>query len=171
MDITPYVESLRHEWVAAAGGGDDVERLTRALDAAARLALMEAVSQAAAEITAELPAGSVDVRLRGRDLAFVVEGEAHAPAPPPPPAPPAPPEDEQGTARITLRLPDTLKTRAEESAVAAGQSLNTWLVAAVRRATGHPTQPDVDLSSRPISEAPLSPFGGRGGSRRISGWL
>ena len=81
MDITPYVDSLRRDLVAAAEtGGDDVrraaERLSFALDAAARLAFMEVVSQAAAEITAELPAGGVDVRLNGRELDFVV----HAPS-------------------------------------------------------------------------------------------
>ena len=50
------------------------ERLTFALDPAARLALMEAISQAAAEITAEMPTGGVDVRLNGRELDFVVAG-------------------------------------------------------------------------------------------------
>ena len=78
MDITPYVESLRHDLAAAAeaGGAEakaSAERLTLALDPAIRLALMDALSQAAAEITAELPAGSVDVRLRGREPQFVVD--------------------------------------------------------------------------------------------------
>ena len=78
MDITPYVDSLRRDLVAAAeSGSDDVkaaaERLAMALDPSARLALMEALSHAAAEITAELPAGSVDVRLNGRELDFVVQ--------------------------------------------------------------------------------------------------
>src|SRR6478736_4766476 len=53
MDITPYIDSLRRDLVAAAeAAGPDTrqaaERLTFALDPAARLALMEAVSQAAA---------------------------------------------------------------------------------------------------------------------------
>ncbi len=78
MDITPYVESLRRDLLAAAeAAGPEAraatERLTYALDPAARLALMEAVSQAAAEITAEMPAGGVDVRLNGRELDFVVD--------------------------------------------------------------------------------------------------
>src|SRR6476646_3154981 len=64
MDITPYVESLRHDLAAAAeAGGAEAkaaaERLALALDPAMRLALMDALSQAAAEITAELPAGSL----------------------------------------------------------------------------------------------------------------
>src|SRR5688572_11446151 len=108
MDITPYVESLRRDLVAAAEtGGPEIrqaaERLVLALDPAARLALMEAVSQAAAEITAELPTGGVDVRLAGRELDFVVHVDAPT-APPAPPPPPAPEEgDEGGLARITLR--------------------------------------------------------------------
>ena len=94
MDITPYVDSLRRDLVAAAeAGGEDIrlaaERLVLALDPAARLALMEAISQAAAEITAELPTGGVDVRLAGRELDFVVHVATPAPpaAPPPPPVP------------------------------------------------------------------------------------
>src|SRR3954454_14504523 len=78
MDITPYVESLRRDLLAAAEAAgpearETAERLSYALDPAARLALMEAVSQAASEITAELPSGTVEVRLSGRDLDFRVE--------------------------------------------------------------------------------------------------
>lgn len=181
MDITPYVDSLRRDLVAAAeAGGEELraaaERLTYALDPSARLALMEAISHAAAEITAELPDGSVDVRLVGRELDFVVEASAPAavPAPPPPPAPPAPPEVEDGDlARITLRIPEAVKARAEEKAAAAGQSLNTWLVAAVRSAThDHAVTVDVDLSSVPF--VGYDPFAGTrapGNARRMKGWV
>src|SRR3954469_25493482 len=125
MDITPYVESLRRDLLAAAeAAGPEAraatERLAYALDPAARLALMEAISQAASEITAEMPAGGVDVRLDGRELAFVVDAPTGPPAPPPPPPPPAPPtpedEKEGGVARITLRLPESVKAKAEEFA-------------------------------------------------------
>src|SRR3954469_23139290 len=102
MDITPYVESLRRDLLAAADAAGPearelTERLAFALDPAARLALMEAVSQAAAEITAELPDGGVDVRLNGRDLEFAV----HAPPAPSSPAagaptPSAEDEDDEG---------------------------------------------------------------------------
>ncbi len=86
MDITPYVDSLRRDLVSAAeGAGPELkqaaERLAFALDPAARLALMEAISQAASEITAEMPAGGVDVRLDGRDLDFVVHAPQAAPEP------------------------------------------------------------------------------------------
>src|SRR3954462_9549505 len=94
MDITPYVESHRSSLVSAADSAGDetrqaAERLGFALDSSARLAIMEAVSQAAAEITAEMPNGGVDVRLNGRDLDFLVH--VAAPTPPSPPGPPSRP--------------------------------------------------------------------------------
>ena len=183
MDITPYVDSLRRDLVAAAeAGGPETaaaaERLALALDASARLALMEAISQAAAEITTEMPSGSVDVRLAGRELDFVVQTPPMtAPAPPAPPAPPTPDEAEEegGMARITLRLPESVKARAEEQAARAGHSLNTWLVNVVRSATrslddSGAVQVDIDLSSIPFFGT--DPFGGKGrGQRRMTGWL
>lgn len=190
MDITPYVESLRRDLLAAAeAAGPEAhaaaERLGYALDPAVRLALMEAISQAASEITAEMPDGAVDVRLDGRELAFVVDAPA-AITPPPPPAPPAPPappspedEEEGSTARITLRLPESVKARAEEYAARSGHSLNTWLVNVVRQATREGAiNVDIDLSSVPfVGYDPFEgkgPFGGqRGsrGSRRMTGWV
>ncbi|MEX0428211.1 pilus assembly protein HicB [Nocardioides sp. DS6] len=183
MDITPYVESLRRDLLAAAeAAGPEArataERLSYALDPAARLALMEAVSQAAAEITAELPAGSVDVRLNGRELEFGV----HLPPPPQPAAPaPAPEEedeDEGAIARITLRIPESVKARAEEFAARSGSSLNTWLVNVIRAATREGgINVDVDLSSLPqfINDAMggFDPFrtGTNKSQRRMTGWL
>ena len=181
MDITPYVDTLRRDLLAAAeAGGDELkqaaERLAYALDPSARLALMEAISHAAAEITAELPQGSVDVRLNGRELDFVVDTPPAAtpPAPPTPPLAPAPPvPDEDGDlARITLRIPESVKARAEDKAAAAGQSLNTWLVNVVRGATSeHAINVDIDLSSIPF--VGYDPFAGsrKPGSRRMTGWL
>ncbi len=176
MDITPYVDSLRRDLLAAAAGaGDDArqaaERLGYALDPAARLALMEAISEAAAEITAAMPAGGVDVRLDGRDLDFLVS----APEPVDPPQAPAPEAEtkDEGTARLTVRLPESLKASAEEAAAAAGQSLNTWLVGAVRQATAdRAVRVDVDLSSVPFPGAtgPVGPRS-RHGQRRMTGWI
>jgi hypothetical protein len=152
MDITPYVDNLRRELaVAAEAGGDEAralaERLTGSLESAARLALLEALSAAAEEITRELAPGSVDVRLRGRDPSFVVTpppvaspAEAYEEAPPNreprPPAPPAPQPDAEdgGTARISLRIPEHLKPRIEEAAGREGLSVNAWLVRAVSAA-------------------------------------
>ena len=179
MDITPYVDSLKRDLLAAAeAAGDEArataERLTYALDPAARLAMMEAISQAAAEITAELPSGGVDVRLDGRDLDFVVHAPSAVPAPPAPPSPPMPGEDDEegGLARITLRIPESVKAKAEEMAARSGQSLNTWLVSIVRSATREGAiNVDIDLSSIPFFGS--DPFGGgkQRGNRRMTGWV
>ena len=178
MDITPYVESLRRDLVAAAeAAGPEAqaaaERLTFALDASARLALMEAISQAAAEITAEMSVGGVDVRLSGRELNFVVDVAPRTPPPPPSAPPPPSPEDveEGGTARITLRLPESVKAKAEEFAARSGHSLNTWLVNVVRAATRDgAVNVDIDLSSIPFLTG--DPFGGgKRGERRMTGWV
>jgi predicted HicB family RNase H-like nuclease len=42
--------------------------------------------------------------------------------------------DEASSARITLRLPESLKSRLEAAAAASGLSVNTWLVQALTRA-------------------------------------
>ena len=178
MDITPYVESLRRDLLAAAeAAGPEAraatERLAFALDPAARLALMEAVSQAAAEITAEMPAGGVDVRLNGRELDFVVDGgPVAAPEPSPRPAPTdEEAEDDGNVARVTLRIPESVKTRAEEMAARSGSSLNTWLVNVVRAATRDGAiNVDIDLSSIPFLSG-NDPFGGKRGHRRMTGWI
>ncbi|MBE2318718.1 toxin-antitoxin system HicB family antitoxin [Solirubrobacter sp. CPCC 204708] len=138
MQIANYVEELQRQLVvAAAAGGAEAqevaERLTAALDAAARLAFFEALSDAAGEITRELAPGSVDVRLRGREVEFVVSKPAAEPVVSSASSTPNEPvEDEDGTtSRTTLRLPDSLKTRAEAAAATQGISLNTWFVRAV----------------------------------------
>jgi hypothetical protein len=192
MDITPYVESLRHDLAAAAeAGGEEAraaaERLALALDPAVRLALMDALSQAAAEITSELPAGSVDVRLKGREPQFVVDVPTMpiaAPTPPAPPAPPAPGDAEAGDgveveeddsiARITLRIPESLKYKAEELAAKSGHSLNSWIVNAVRTATrDRAVNVDVDLSSiqHTVDQAMSAAFPGRRGGKKMTGWV
>ena len=179
MDITPYVESLRRDLMAAADAAgpearEAAERLGFALDPAARLALMEAVSQAAAEITAEMPDGGVDVRLHGRELDFLVH--AAPPAGPAPAASPPPAEeaDEDGAvARVTLRIPESVKAKAEELAARSGHSLNTWLVNVVRAATREGAiNVDIDLSSIPfLGGGSSDPFAGKRGGRRMTGWI
>ncbi|HZJ06176.1 MAG TPA: toxin-antitoxin system HicB family antitoxin [Nocardioidaceae bacterium] len=183
MDITPYVDHLRHDLAAAAeAGGEEAraaaERLALALDPAVRLMLIDALSQAAAEITSELPAGSIDVRLRGREPQFVIDVPTMAmqtpsALAPPAPAPPHDAEEEaEGTlARITLRIPESLKSKAEELAGKGGHSLNTWIVNVVRNAAReHAINVDIDLSSLPFFDE-AQRGRGRGGNRRMTGWV
>jgi predicted HicB family RNase H-like nuclease len=157
MELTPYLDTLRRELSAAAApGGPDVTRvadlLTGALDAAARLCLLEALSDATAEITRKLETTSVEVRLRGRDADFVVTDLAEPAA-----APAEPPADSGDLARITLRLPEPLKAQVERAAAGEGISVNAWLVRAVATA---------------VAGGPPAPPGGHRGARgrRIVGF-
>src|SRR6516165_970804 len=84
MDLQPYVDAVRHELsVAAAAGGAEAQaladRLSAPLQSAIRLALLDALSAAAEEITRELAPRSVEVRLRGRDPEFIVSAVNHEP--------------------------------------------------------------------------------------------
>ncbi|RLU86849.1 hypothetical protein CTZ27_23965 [Streptomyces griseocarneus] len=168
MDLTPYVDTLRRELaVAAEAGGEDArelaERLTAPLESATRLTMLNVLSAAMDEITRELAPGSVDVRLRGLDPDFVVTlppadgGAPAAPAEPVEPlrAPaPAPADgDEGGTARVNLRLPAHLKTRAEEAASNAGLSVNAWLVRAVSAAVDGGARPRTAEATRTIGQS------------------
>jgi hypothetical protein len=167
MELAPFVETLQHELSAAAAvAGDDVrnaaDRLLTSLDAAVRLVLIDALSAAAEQITAELAPGSVELRIRGRDPEFVVQLPVplEPPAPPPPP-PPSFDADEATTARISLRLPDGLKTRIEEAAGSIGASVNSWLVHALNDAVVQVEHQPPDTNRRPTSR--------RG--KRLSGWV
>lgn len=140
MELERHADRLREQLVVAAeAGGDEAralaQRLTRPLDAAVRLMLLDVLAAAAAEITAELAPGSVEVRLRGSDPEFVVV---------------APPPDQNealegqirdvldigdgGVARINLRLPERLKDQVEQAADREGLSINAWLVRAAAAA-------------------------------------
>jgi HicB-like protein involved in pilus formation len=177
MDITQFVEGLRRDLQQAAeAGGDEIraaaERLALALDPAVRLTLMDALSQAASEITNELSGTSVEVRLKGREPIFVVLGSPAAHADETAEAQrQAEPGDEYGfdddeaVARITLRLPESLKAKAEELAARRGQSLNTWLVNATRAAATI----NINISSTPWG--PGAPGRNRSSNKRIQGWV
>jgi len=141
MELGPYINDLQRQLVDAAEyGADDTravaERLAAGLDAAARLVLLDVLSAAVGEITRDLAPGSVDLRLRGREVDFVVT-TPHV-EPDSDERPGASVElDEVSTSRTTLRLPDALKARVDEAAAADGLSVNTWLV----RATAAALQP------------------------------
>jgi predicted HicB family RNase H-like nuclease len=153
MELTPYLDTLRRELSAAAApGGPDATRvadlLSGSIDAAARLCLLEALSDATAEITRKLETTSVEVRLRGRDADFVVTDLAEPAAAAAAPA--EPPADSGDLARITLRLPEPLKAQVERAAAGEGISVNAWLVRAVATA---------------VAGGPPAPPGGHRGAR------
>ncbi|HTE59786.1 MAG TPA: hypothetical protein VK631_05505 [Solirubrobacteraceae bacterium] len=135
MDLGQHVSDLQRQLVDAAEYGTDdtrvvAERFAAGLDAAARLVLIDVLSAAAGEITRDLAPGSVDLRLRGRDVEFVVtQPGTEADTDEPPAA--SVDLDDASTSRTTLRLPDALKVRVDEAAAADGLSVNTWLVRAI----------------------------------------
>jgi hypothetical protein len=152
MDLTPYVENMRHELaVAADAGGEEsravAERLSAPLESAIRLTLLDALSAAADEITRELAPGTAELRLRGGQPEFVV-----TPAPADEPIEPAanalrPPElDEGEMTRINLRLPEPLKAAIEQAAGRERLSVNAWLVRVAGAALAND---DGDRSPRP----------------------
>ena len=145
MDLQPYVDNVRHQLnIAAAAGGADAEaladRLTAPLESSIRLALLEALSEAAEQITRELAPGSVEVRLRGRDPAFTVTAGVEEP-PEMPVIAPSESDDDGGTWRVTLRLPESMRAAVDAAAAGEGLSVNAWLVRAVSAALGAPGAP------------------------------
>jgi HicB family len=131
MELAPHVEALVRDLTAIAAVGDDATsqaaaRLAAALKASAGMRLLDALSEAALELSDQLPDGHVEVRLAGQQPSLVyVEDE-------PPPA--SAPSEDALSVRITLRLPESLKTAVESAAARDGVSVNTWLVRALARA-------------------------------------
>src|SRR5215469_1375264 len=164
MDLSEYAESLRRELTAitrfaSADVAKAAEMISETLDSSVRLALLDVLSAAADEITASLDGATIDVRLTGTQPEFVVNVSQLASEAPES----GEPGDEAGSARVTLRLSDGLKTRVEAAATTAGLSVNAWLVRAVSRAL------DAQSSgARPRSASP--PPGRRGPGKRYTGF-
>jgi hypothetical protein len=122
MQLETYVESLRGQL------GFEDERSVSAI----RLTLLEALSDAADEITRELAPGSVELRLRSGVPEFVTS------TPPPveeePPAPAVVEDDDSAMVRINLRLSEQLKASVEAAASGERMSVNAWLVRAATNA-------------------------------------
>ncbi|MGH3721895.1 MAG: toxin-antitoxin system HicB family antitoxin [Pseudonocardiaceae bacterium] len=165
MDLTPYISQLREDLTAAASAGDEQTRHTAAalgvaLEPAARLAIMNALSDLAAEVTAALEDRVVEVRLDGRDVRVAVSSPSDTG-----PAPSEPYGGPFGDAggdirRMTLRLIDQVKAQAERAAAEQGVSLNTWVSQAVTGA----------LRGEPWNEPRWAP-GDRRSHHRVQGWV
>jgi HicB family len=140
MDLGPHLDAILGDVEALAGADEAtataLERLHRPLEASIQLRLLDVLGEASLELGEQLAAGHVEVRVAGRDAGLVYVG-----APPEQEATPAEPaEDEGETARLTLRMPDSLKNAVEAAAAADGVSVNAWLVRAVKRALDRPPQ-------------------------------
>jgi uncharacterized protein (DUF1778 family) len=172
MHLDDHIRQVHEQLAAAAALGDErtqqvAEALVNAAVPAVRLALINALSAAADEVTAALldapGSPTVAVRLDGDDVRVDVSFDTTEPA--------APPADEKdASARISLRLSESLKSEIERAAAQEGVSVNTWLVRAAGNALrgswgGWPPHAD-----RPGP-------GGRAGhgrghnAHRVTGWI
>ena len=130
MQIDGYIQALREDLARIAAVGDEstaraAELVAVALESALGRHLMEALGEAALELSPQLDGGRVEVRFAGADPELVyVREEVDEPETA---------ADDPLSARITLRLPDSLKVRVEEAASRDGVSVNTWIVQALGR--------------------------------------
>ena len=132
MQMAPHITAIQADLAAAASLGDEAtaeaaRRVSEAVGTSLHLRLLDLLGEAALDVNAQLPSGHVEVRLAGREPELVYVAEPDASAEPQPAA------DDQ-SARITLRLPEALKTAVEAAADREGVSTNTWIVRALSRA-------------------------------------
>lgn len=131
MNLTIVLEGLQEDLQGLAELGDErsaqvARRLGDVLSSTLRLKLLDLLSQAAVELSSKLPSGHVEVRLAGQEPELVfVDSAADA----------AGAAGEELSARISLRLPESLKSAVEKAAAREGVSTNAWLVRAIARAT------------------------------------
>lgn len=147
MELTPYLDSVAADTAKAVALADEAtqqvaSRLVTVLEPSLRLAMVRLLSDAAAQLTADLDGTVVAVRMDGSDPAWQVTPAAPA-------APQADTDDEDATARVTVRLPEGLKRRIEAQAQASGQSVNTWIVQALR--DGRPPVPTHHHTGRRVT--------------------
>lgn len=131
MQLDSHVQAIQQELAAAAARGDEetaevARRMGEALAATLHLHLLDLLGEAALEIGGQLESGRVEVRLAGRDPELVVISDE------------APDSGQFGfgeeqSERITLRLPESLKSGVEAAASREGVSTNAWLVKTIAR--------------------------------------
>ncbi|HEX4364925.1 MAG TPA: toxin-antitoxin system HicB family antitoxin [Solirubrobacteraceae bacterium] len=168
MELEPHITRVQEQLAAAAALGDERTReiadaLTTAALPAVRLALLDAVSTVADEITAALldhpGSPAIAVRIDSDEVTVDVRAlQTHDDA-----AQPRQPEGEL-SARISLRLTEALKADIDAAAERDGVSVNTWLA----RAAGHALRPGAPDGGQDVA--------GRGWGRRsenhhVSGWI
>jgi len=130
MQIDGHVQALREDLGRVASLGDEAtahvaQILSEAIESSLARQLQDILAEAALELNAQLDSGHVEVRIAGREPELVfVSDDASAPDA----------VDEAFSARITLRLPESLKQRIDTAAAREGASVNTWLVQALQRA-------------------------------------
>ena len=131
MQLDSHIQAIQQELAATAALGDDAtseaaRRMSDALAATLHLHLLDLLGEAALEIGGQIDAGRVEVRLAGREPELVVITDDVS--------------DstqfgfgEESSGRITLRLPESLKSGIEAAAAREGVSTNAWLVRSIAR--------------------------------------
>jgi HicB family len=132
MNLTIVLEGIQEDLQGLAELGDEqsariARRLSEALSSNLRLKLFDLLSQVAVELSSKLPSGHIEVRLAGQEPELVFVDSVADPA--------GATAGEELSARISLRLPESLKTAVEKAAAREGISTNAWLVRAIARAT------------------------------------
>ena len=126
MQLDSHIQAIQEDLATTAGLGDEAtakaaQRLSEALASTLHLRLLDFFGEAALEIGGQLGTGRVEVRLAGREPELVVVMEDASDSVQVAPG-------EEFTERITLRLPEKLKTSIEAAAAQEGISTNAWLV-------------------------------------------
>ena len=130
MKMSLAIEGLRSDVAAVGELGDETvaevaDRIVAILARSAPSRILDLLSAVAAEVSAELPEGRVEIHLVGDEVEFAyVDERARAPEP-----------EAELSSRITLRLSDQLKARVEDSAVREGLSVNSWILRTLERGT------------------------------------
>ncbi len=168
MELEQFLHDVSRQLTAAAALGDERTRevaaaLADTARSSVRMAILDALAAATIEVTDALhaasgsaqPAPAVTLQLTGDQVRFTVS----APPDEEPPEPaPSRADDGDATARISLRLTDTLKADIERAAGKAGLSVNSWLVRAATTAL------------RPAG-TPSGGWHSTGGGHRFTGWV
>lgn len=128
MKMSSFIDRLSADLLALGHlGGADLEsavtRLLPTLEPVLRTRLLEALTEVANELKEQLPGAHLEARLNGDEveLAYIREEVTSREIP------------ADLNARITLRLPEDLKSRIEQAATKEGISLNSWLLKASDR--------------------------------------
>jgi hypothetical protein len=136
MQVQPIINSVQAALAAqgSLAGGDSaveeaIDHLVSALAPAIRQAAMDLAEQAACEVRAQLPDRTVDLVLADGDPALRIAEMAVS-------SESVPSEDLD--ARITLRIPPSLKSLIEDAADTTGASVNSWVLDALSRRARKP---------------------------------
>ena len=138
MHLQPVLNGLRATLVTQGElAADDaavdaaVASLIDSLGPALQMAALQLAEQAAAEVGAQLADRTVEVVIADGDPILRVSDA---------PVPAAQPSSEEFDARITLRLPPSLKSLIEDSATIDGDSVNAWVVDALSKRAKRPVE-------------------------------